>query len=114
MGDKRGQGLSTSTIILLILGVVILVVLVLGFSIGWGKVLPFLSSNNVETIKTSCTAACATDSVYEYCTVQRQVTDGVNPKFSDNCFNLADANNAKYSSQYKNYGISPCPTIACP
>ena len=34
--EKRGQSMSTNTIILIILGVVVLVVLIMGFTQGWG------------------------------------------------------------------------------
>ena len=58
--------MSTTTIILLILGVIVLVVLILGFTIGWNKIVPWISSNNVNTIVTSCDAACATGDKYGF------------------------------------------------
>lgn len=107
--NRRGQGMSTSTIILLILGLVILVVLVLGFSLGWNKIAPWLNSNNVETIKTSCEAACSTGSTYDFCSVSRDVKDGVNKKFGATCQLLAtDA-----TMKARNYGIAVCPDL-CP
>lgn len=109
MDNKRGQGMSTSTIILLILGLVILVVLILGFTMGWNKILPWINSNNVETIKTSCEAACSTNSQYDFCTVVRDVRDGVNDKFSATCKALATEET--YIS--RGYGISTCPDL-CP
>ena len=109
MENKRGQGMSTSTIILLILGLVILVVLVLGFTLGWNKIAPWINSNNVETIKTSCEAACSTGSVYDFCSVSRDVKDGVNKIFGATCKALATDATLKA----RNYGISDCPDL-CP
>ena len=90
MKDKRGQGLSTNAIILIILGVIILVILIAGFTLGWNKLLPFISTNNIDTIKNSCSIACATESAFNYCSVEREVKDGTNDKFSETCYNLAN------------------------
>ena len=43
--NKRGQGLSTNAIILIVLGVVVLVVLIGGFTIGWGQMAPWIKTN---------------------------------------------------------------------
>ncbi|MFH1503551.1 MAG: hypothetical protein ABIE36_02750 [Candidatus Diapherotrites archaeon] len=107
MKNKKAQGMSTSTIILMILGLVILVILILGFTLGWNKFLPWLKTNNLETIKTTCAVACSTNSIYDFCTLSREVNDGENDKFSSNCEELSTAD------KYKLYGITPCPNI-CP
>lgn len=108
--NKRAQGMSTSTIILLILGLIILVVLVLGFTVGWNRLLPFIqTSNNLDTVKASCTIACSTNSQYDYCSALREVKDGVNDKFEDTCYSLAT--NQSYSARL--YGIANCPAIDC-
>ena len=74
MLDKRGQGLQVSTIILIVLGIAVLVVLVLGFTMGWNKLFPFLSpENNVETIVTQCREACLTGVAYNFCTLPREL-----------------------------------------
>jgi len=107
--NKKGQGLSTNAIILIILGIVILVVLILGFTIGWNKFLPFIQSgNNVQNIKTSCDTACATSSKFDFCETPRIVKDGVNDEFEATCDGLADAAYAD-----RNYGIESCPAINC-
>ena len=67
--NKRGQGLSVNAIILIILGVFVLAMLIIGFTIGWGtlkdKLVP---SNNVKTIVDACALASGTQSVYDFCT----------------------------------------------
>lgn len=75
MVSKRGQGLSTNAIILIILGVVVLVVLIAGFTLGWGALKDRLTggSNNVDTIAQACSTSCATNSVYDYCDVEREL-----------------------------------------
>ncbi len=113
MKSKRGQGLSTNAIILIILGVVVLVVLIVGFTVGWNKLLPFVSTNNVENIKTGCTLACTTGNVYDFCTQSRtlkaddpNLPDG---KATSNCFDFSNP-----EGQYVRFGIGSCPSITCP
>jgi hypothetical protein len=109
MENKRGQGMSTSTIILLILGLVILVVLVLGFTLGWNKIAPWINTNNIDTIKTSCEAACSTGGTYDFCSVDRDIRDGVNKKFSASCQDMI----TNETLRERNYGITECPDL-CP
>lgn len=107
MINKRAQGLSTNAIILIILGIVVLVVLVLGFTIGWNRLLPFVSSNNIENLQTACSSACATSNEYNYCTLPREVNDGTNDEFTSTC--------ARLSKDFptRNYGIDACGPITC-
>ena len=104
---KEGQGLSTSTIVLIILAVAVLVILILGFTMGWSNFLPFLKTNNVQNIKTACGTACSTESTFDFCTTPREVSDGINAKFTSTCYGLT--NDAKYA----NYSIAKCPAITC-
>jgi len=105
--NKKGQGLSVNAIILIILGIIVLVILILGFTIGWNKFLPFIGGNNVQNIVTACETACTTGAKYDFCSTARSVDDGVNAKFDSNCNTLA--NDAKYEQ----YGIKKCPAITC-
>ncbi|MFC1710556.1 hypothetical protein ACFLZJ_00120 [Nanoarchaeota archaeon] len=74
MLNKRGQGLSTSAIVLIILAVLVLIILVLGFTTGWNNILPWLKpSNNVQNVVDNCGIACSTGSVFDYCTVMREI-----------------------------------------
>lgn len=104
--DKRGQGLSVNAIILIILGIVVLAVLILGFTIGWAKIVPWISSNNVQSITTQCEVACSTGSTYDYCTQTRELNNGTG-KITNSCNEFA--NNATYVA----YGIAKCPEITC-
>jgi len=112
MLNKRGQGLSVNMIILIVLGLAVLVVMVLGFTLGWQKVLPFLGAgNNVETIVNQCQAACTTSSVYGFCTQSRTLkTDDLpnnQKEVAGNCTYFAT------TADYAKYGISDCPNL-CP
>lgn len=115
--DKRGQGLSTSTIILLILGLIILVVLILGFTMGWDKLGPILGlgegKNNVDQIAQVCDLACSTKSTYDFCSRQRQIEID-SDKIPGTCSDFSDSNDADYKAEYAEYGIARCIDITCP
>jgi len=75
MMNKKGQGLSVETVILIVIGVLVLVFLILGFTMGWNKIFPFINPpNNVKDIVDKCGYACQTDDKYNYCTANREVT----------------------------------------
>ncbi len=103
--STRGQGLSTTAIILIVIGIIILVVLVIGFSVGWGKIAPFLSNSNVGSVSTQCSTACTTNSVYDFCSKQRDLNDGTTTLKSVTCNYL--------SQKETSYGIETCPSISC-
>ena len=105
MKNKRGQGLSTNAIILIILGVVILVVLIIGFTIGWRNIVPWISGSNVNTIVTQCKIACSTSSVYDYCTLERKLTDEDKNEFTETCHDFAT------NITYGQYGVAECPGL---
>jgi len=117
MRNKRGQESSpTPAVIGIILGIAVLVVLVLGLTIGWNRFLPFINSNNVENIKTACSTACATVNVYDFCSAPRTLkaddlpsgTDGKVPKsVVGNCTFFAT------NGDYSKYGIALCSGVDC-
>lgn len=114
MKNKRGQGMSTNTIILLILGVVILVVLILGFTMGWSKFAFWLSSDNVQEIKTQCSIACSTGNDYGFCSKERtlKTDDGDFPEVT--CDILSADVEEGAEDIYGKYGIEKCSTLTCP
>lgn len=109
MLNKGGQGLQISTIILVVLGVAVLVLLIFGFVVGWQKLLPWISTNNVESIVSQCQAACGTNDAYGFCTLSRTL------KADDLTVNGAKVNEASGTckdfstkSDFANYKIAAC------
>ncbi len=99
MENKRGQGLSTNAIILIILGVVILVILIIGFSVGWSTLVPFLRSDNVDTVVKSCDTSCSTQSKFSYCSEPKDLSSKI-LKVTATCNVLEKV--------YPELGIAPC------
>jgi len=106
MENKRGQGLSTNAIILIILGVFILVILIVGFTMGWDTIAPWLSKENVDEVATSCALACNSLSEYDFCTQKRTLIDEEkNEHRNVTCHFL--------SKKLTQYSIEECSALSC-
>ncbi len=97
--------MSTNTIILLILGIVVLIVLVLGFTMGWNKITPWISGNNVDTIVSACEASCAVNGVYDFCIMGRSL------KAED--MTLKEVTCNYLANNQTIYGVNKCSSITC-
>lgn len=104
-GSRKGQGLSINAIILIVLGVVVLGLLIVGFSVGWKNILPFLSTNNVDQIVTACNSACATQSTFSFCSEKKEV--------STNDLDLKDVTCYYLSQEQPGLGVSNCGAVTC-
>lgn len=108
----KAQSMGTNTIILLILGLVVLVILIIGFTSGWDKVFPFIGGGNVDKITSACSAACVTGSTYDYCSVQRTLKakteeTGKTVSIKTSCAVFAGV------SEFQKYGVEQCSTVEC-
>src|SRR3989338_7784045 len=76
--NKGGQELSVGTLILIVLGIVLLVLLILGFSLGWSnlweKINIFGSSTSLESVAQKCSLAAISNSLVSYCETFSLVT----------------------------------------
>lgn len=77
--NKRGQELSITTLVLIALGVVILVLLVLGFTKGWDWVtskFDILPGQSLETVAQSCAIAAQGELKIDFCSYKKIKVDG--------------------------------------
>jgi len=73
MESKKAQNLSITTIILIILGVVVLVVLIIGFTKGWDSVKGFFGGGSkAPQISALCNIACTTEDNDAWCVQERE------------------------------------------
>lgn len=108
--NRRGQELSTTAIILIILGVVVLVILILGFALGWDKIAPWISKDNVNQIVDACSNACTTKSTYDICLRKRDViAEGTTYK-NFTCYYMQEEMKSDLS---KDFGVSACSGVDC-
>jgi hypothetical protein len=104
--NKKGAEMTIGTIIVIILALVVLVVIIYGFTVGWGnlwqKITGFSPKANVQTHVQACQIACTTESISDYCK-DRNVLFSDNQKTPEvlNCINLV----------LRNVGLEPCPAI---
>lgn len=99
--NKRGQGLSTNAIILIVLGVFVLAILVVGFMVGWNRIAPWLSNENVDNVVNSCETACTSGNVFSYCSKVRNLNDG-EKAIDATCYALSRGDD------FDAYAIKPC------
>lgn len=106
--EKKAQGLSINAVILIILGLAVLAVLILGFMLGWNKLLPWFGErNNVDTIAKSCETACGSENLYSYCSVKRDLGDGTKTYKGVTCYMLANV------PDFAGYGVKDCSNLDC-
>ncbi len=83
--NKKGQEMSVTTLVLIVIGVVLLVMLILGFSMGWqnlwGKINVLGGGSNVVTVIEACKIAATSDSTYSYCSEFKKVTIGSETRY---------------------------------
>ena len=110
MQNKRGLRLSTSTIVLIILGVVILAFLILGFTMGWKTLFPGVGGGgNVNTIVAQCETACVEQNTYSFCAEERTLKASDLPTGTDEV--LKTCQMLATDSGYESYGIETCPGL---
>ena len=86
IGDnKKGQQMGLGAIIAIILGLVVLVFLIFGFTKGWGNLWDNIvniggSDSNVNTVTRGCEVACIGGNTYDYCKQVRMVKYGDSDK----------------------------------
>jgi len=106
--NKKAQGMSTNTIILLILGVIVLVVLILGFTSGWNVFKNIASPTNVENVVDECATSCGLNQKFSFCTAERVLrVNEEKIKMKTSCAVLSEL------PELKRYDIEPCPGIQC-
>jgi len=100
MLNKKGQDLSIGTLILIVLGIVVLVLLILGFSLGWGnlweKINIFGGGSSIGEVATRCKLNIDTQNTYDFCQDFKKVKVGGKTEYlncQDNRLNLDSALN---------------------
>ena len=74
--NKKGVELAMSSIVIIILAVIVLAVLAIGFSTGWGKMwnkVNTLGGDVKETAVDACKIACAKQNSYAVCEEVRAI-----------------------------------------
>ena len=94
MYGKRGQSMSLTTIILIVLGLAVLVFLIFGFSTGWGNLWGTITElgggdANVDDISRGCALACQQGASYGFCDQKRDLIISKGKETSGSCFDFA-------------------------
>ena len=70
--NKKAQDLSIGTLILIVLGIIVLVLLILGFSYGWSSLWEKINifgggGSSIADVVINCNLAVTSNAVYTYC-----------------------------------------------
>lgn len=81
MDNKKGQEMSTATLILIVIGIIVLVLIVIGITGGFDTILDKIRNlggggPNVDSIVQACTLACSSGAKYDYCSANRTINFG--------------------------------------
>lgn len=116
MFSKRGQEMSISTLVLIVLAVIVLVLIVIGATGGFTKIGDLFSNlgggkSNIQTVLQGCQVACQTNSQYDYCTREREIRTGgdTSSGLTDKRMYTCDALVARGIT-----GLDRCASITCP
>jgi hypothetical protein len=114
--NKRGADITT-VIIFLVVGLVVGVLLIWGFSTNWQIFSSMFSSgNNINTITTQCQTSCATADSYGYCTMKRTLKADDLPNDVDGKAQKQVINTCDYfatNADFLKYGVSTCSAVTC-
>jgi len=115
--DKKGQQMTLGTIIVIVLGIVVLVFLIYGFSKGWNNLWSKVTNLgggdvNTNTIKTACALSCSQKDVYGFCEQKRTVMVEDNYKAIATCKQLTKPVSFSAGKGGKSHsisvGVEPC------
>lgn len=110
--NKRGQELGINTLIFIVIGLIVLVILVFGFTKGWSFLKKNVPEDNVAKVAFSCETACNLESVYDYCTKAQGLKD---PVIKDEAAIVLAAKSCNaLATEDTKYGIVQCTSITCP
>src|SRR3990167_7818143 len=88
--NKKVQDLSIGTLILIVLGIVVLVILILGFTMGWENLWNKINvfgggTSSISDVTIACRLALPTSDTYTLCQRTWEIKEGNNPKEPVGC-----------------------------
>lgn len=101
--------MSTSTIILLVLGLIVLAVLSIGFMSGWKAFQGESGKTNVDEIVEECQSTCSLNQKFSFCSAEKELRFAEEDiKIKASCAVFANEPSLKMK-----YGVRSCPRIDC-
>ena len=123
--DKKAQNMTLSTIIIIILGIVVLVFLIFGFSTGWGnfwdRIIGIGGRSNLDNVAQDCQLICASQSTNRWCAEYQTIKYGDRVE-AWNGTGLSQVRESRASCEnisknpdnFDSLRIDLCPAISCP
>lgn len=106
--NKKGQGMSTNTIILLVLGLIVLAALAYGFATGWSAFQSETGKTNVDEIAEQCKTSCSLDQKFGFCNTDVEIRiQEEDLEYKTSCGVLSTV------PEFARMGIRSCSRIDC-
>jgi len=129
VNGKKGQQMTLTTLIAIILGIAVLVFLIWGFSVGWSNMWDQIgirtSGSNVELRVQDCQNDCEKNEVSAFCKENKELRffndEGKIVKIKDTCEAFTTASLSEKNEHYQKVfngakeeiGFTGCPSIKC-
>jgi len=117
--EKRADT-SVAAIVAIVLGVVVVVFLIFGFSTGWGNLWERITNvaggdSNIDAVRSGCEVACLGKNIEAYCNDVRDIRYGDNVNVTSGASESGTCNQiAKNSASFNGINIASCSQITCP
>ena len=117
MKEKKGD-MTIGTLIAIILGLVVLVLLIVGFTGGWNNFMDKLNifgggKSTLSDVEAACSLACSTGSKVDYCSIKQNLQEG-GYSVKMTCNELEERKGSIYLGGEKiTLGIEPCSAVDC-
>jgi len=106
--NRKGQGMSTNTIILLILGLAVLAALIIGFSGVWKNFTQSTGATNVDEIAEQCKTTCSLNEKFKFCSSDTTIRiQEEELEYKTSCGVLATV------PEFQRLGVRECAKIEC-
>ena len=102
--NEKAQELSIGTLILIVLGIIVLVLLVLGFSIGWENLfskIGIAQGSDLSAMVAACKVAIASDSKVSFCECKKVKISGESKPMNCGYLDITNADSEIKTAQDK-------------
>ncbi len=108
MINKKGQGMSINTVILLVLGLILLGVLIFGFVTGWESFQKQIGKTNVDKIVEECSTSCSINQEFSFCNNDVDIRfQEQELEYRTSCGVLSKV------PEFELFNVAECPRITC-
>ena len=112
MKNKRGDASAFQVLIAIAIGLAILVFSIMALTGTLKNLLFWIPKDNIQAVSTQCSASCAQQDVYNFCSKPVELKVDAKTSYMGTCHNFATKTIGE-TTLSSNYGIADCSGL-CP